>query len=99
MSALGRSVEEYLALRRSFGFTLERETRLLTQFVAYTEAAGEEGLRSEIAITWAKLPTAASPNQWAKRLGIVRRFAIYLATIDPATEVPPSGIFPTTRRR
>jgi len=99
MSALSRHVEEYLALRRSFGFKLEREQQLLAQFVAYTEAAGEESLRSEVAITWAKLPAAASPNQWAKRLGAVRRFAIYLATIDPATEVPLSGTFPTNRHR
>jgi integrase len=99
MSALSRHVEEYLALRRSFGFKLEREGKLLAQFVAYTEAAGEENLTSEVAIAWAKLPVATSPNQWAKRLGAVRRFAVYLATIDPATEIPPSGIFPTNRRR
>ena len=99
MSFLSRHVEEYLALRRSFGFKLEREERLLAQFVAYLEAAGVESVRSELAIAWAQLPTTASPNQWAKRLGIVRRFAVYLATMDPATEVPPSGIFPTNRRR
>jgi len=99
MSALGRHVEEYLALRRSFGFKLEREEQLLAHFVACSEAAGEEHLASDLAIAWAKLPVAASPNQWAKRLGVVRSFAGYLVTIDPATEVPPSGIFPTTRRR
>jgi integrase len=99
MSVLSRHVEEYLALRRSFGFTLEREEQLLGDFVAYAEAAGADNLRSELAIAWAKLPAAASPNQWAKRLGVVRRFAIYLRTIDEATEVPPSGVFPTNRRR
>jgi integrase len=99
MSALGRHVEEYLALRRSFGFKLEREEQLLAQFVCYTETAGEEHLTSELAIAWAKLPVAASPNHWAKRLGVVRCFAVYLATIDPVTEMPPSGIFPTKRHR
>ena len=34
MSALGRHVEEYLALRRSLGFKLEREEQLLAHFVA-----------------------------------------------------------------
>ena len=99
MSALGRHVEEYLALRRSLGFKLEHEEQLLTHFVAHSEAAGEEHLTSDLAIAWAKLPVTASPNQWAKRLGVVRRFAVYLVTLDPATEVPPSGIFPTTRHR
>lgn len=99
MSALGRHVEEYLALRRALGFKLEREEQLLAHFVAYSEAAGEEHLTSDLAIAWAKLPVAASPNQWAKRLGVVRRFAVYLVTMEAATEVPPSGIFPTNRRR
>jgi len=99
MSALGRHVQEYLTLRRSFGFTLEREERLLAGFVEYCESAGAKNLSSDLAIAWAKLPVAASANEWAKRLGVVRRFTAYLVTIDPATEVPPSGIFPTTRRR
>lgn len=99
MSTLGLHVQEYLALRRSFGFTLEREEQLLANFVEYSESAGAKTLTSDLAIAWAKLPAAASANQWAKRLGVVRRFAAYLVTIDPATEVPPSGIFPTNRRR
>ena len=99
MTALGCHVQEYLTLRRSFGFKLEREEQLLAQFVAYSEAAGQEHLTSDLAITWAKLPVAACPNQWAKRLGVIRSFAVYLVTMDPATEVPPSGIFPTNRRR
>jgi integrase len=99
VSALGRHVEEYLALRRALGFKLERERQLLAHFVAYSYAAGAEHLTSDLAIAWAKLPAAASPNQWAKRLGVVRRFAVYLVTLDPASEVPPSGVFPTSRRR
>jgi site-specific recombinase XerD len=39
------------------------------------------------------------PNQWAKRLGIVRKFAAYLQTIDPTAEMPPAGVFPSRRRR
>jgi len=93
MSTLADQVAEYLALRRCLGFVLKREEQLLGQFVAYFEAAGAENLRSELAIAWAQLPTT-SPNQWAKRLGIVRRFAIYLRTIDDTVEVPPSGSSP-----
>ena len=98
MSTLADQVAEYLALRRSLGFVLKREEQLLGQFVAYFEAAGAENLRSELAIAWAQLPTV-SPNEWAKRLGVVRRFAVYLRTIDDTVEVPPSGVFPTTRAR
>ena len=99
MSALADQVVEYLALRRSLGFALVREEQMLGQFVAYLEAAGAGNVRSELAIAWAQLPATASPNHWAKRLGVVRRFAVYLRTIEETTEVPPPGVFPTTRRR
>ena len=39
------------------------------------------------------------PNHWAQRLAIARGFARYLRALDPATEVPPPGVFPTRRHR
>ncbi|HYA49828.1 MAG TPA: tyrosine-type recombinase/integrase [Streptosporangiaceae bacterium] len=56
-------------------------------------------MTSDLAITWARLPGRARPNHWAQRLAIVRGFARYLQTIDPATEVPPAGVFPARRHR
>jgi site-specific recombinase XerD len=99
MSALSRHVEEYLRLRRALGFKLERAGLLLPQLVAYLEAAGTATLTSELAIAWARLPRHTRPNYWAQRLAVARGFARYLQTIDPATEVPPSGVFPTRRHR
>lgn len=99
MSALSKHVEDYLRLRRALGFKLEREGQLLGQFVAYLETVGAATLTSEIAVAWARQPVGVQPNHWAKRLGVVRNFAAYLQTIDPATEVPPSGVFPARRRR
>ena len=99
MSALADQVAEYLALRRSLGFALVREEQMLGQFVAYLEAAGAGNVRSELAIAWAQLPATASPNHWAKRLGVARRFAVYLQSNEETTEVPPPGIFPATQRR
>ncbi len=40
-----------------------------------------------------------SPNHWAARLAVARGFARYLQTIDPATEIPPAGVFPARRNR
>ena len=67
MSALGRHVEEYLALRRSLGFKLEREEQLLAHFVAHSEAAGEEHLTSALAIAWrsCRPPPTSGPGAWA----------------------------------
>jgi integrase/recombinase XerD len=56
-------------------------------------------LTSQLVVEWARQPHGAQPAHWAKRLGIARRFALYLQTIDPATEVPPPGVFSTHRHR
>jgi integrase len=99
MSELDRHVTDYLRLRRALGFTLERAGRLLPQLVAYLEVAGATTVTSDLAIAWARLPERARPNYWAQRLAIARGFARYLQTIDPATEVPPAGVFPARRHR
>jgi integrase/recombinase XerD len=99
MSELSGHVEDYLRLRRALGFKLERAGRLLPQLVAYLEAAGAATVTSELAIAWARLPQHAHPNHWAQRLAIARGFARYLQALDPATEVPPPGVFPTRRHR
>jgi integrase/recombinase XerD len=92
-------VEDYLRLRRAFGFKLEREGRWLHQFAVYLQAVGETRLTSAVALAWAGQPAPARSNQPAARLGVVRRFALYLHTIDPATEVPRPGVFPRRRNR
>ena len=98
MNALSSHVGDYLRLRRALGFKLERAGQLLPQMVAYLETAGAGTVTSDLAIAWARLPDAA-PHHWAQRLAIARGFARYLQTIDPATEVPPPGVFPARRHR
>jgi integrase/recombinase XerD len=99
MSELSGHVEDYLRLRRALGFKLERAGHLLPQLVAYLEAAGAATVTSDLAIAWARLPGHTHPNHWAQRLAIARGFARYLRALDPATEVPPPGVFPTRRHR
>jgi integrase len=99
MSELSGHVQDYLRLRRALGFKLERAGHLLPQLVAYLEAAGVATVTSELAIAWARLPGHTQPNHWAQRLAIARGFARYLRALDPATEVPPAGVFPTRRHR
>jgi integrase/recombinase XerD len=99
MSALFGHLEDYLRLRRALGFKLERAGLLLPQFVAYLEQAGAATVTTELAVRWASLPRQARPNYWAARLAVVRGFARYLQTLDPAAQVPPLGVFPTSRYR
>jgi integrase/recombinase XerD len=99
MSELAAHVQDYLTLRRGLGYKLERAGRALPQLVAYLEAAGATTVTADLAISWARQPGHARPLYWAQRLAIARGFARYLATIDPATEIPPPGVFPARRHR
>ena len=99
MSALRSALADYLALRRSLGFTLDRAGRLLAQFVTYCEAAGAEAVTVDLAVSWATLPDDADPSWHAHRLSVVRGFAKHLAFIDERTEVPPADLLPYRKRR
>jgi integrase len=94
MTGLGEHLADYLALRRSLGYKLERAGLLLAQFVAHLEAAGVENFSVADAVAWATLPAAGSRRWWALRLSVVRGFAVYLHNLDPAVEVPPADLLP-----
>jgi hypothetical protein len=99
MSALSTRAEEYLALRRSLGFTLWAEGRLLRSFAGF---GGEEHLATvttEAALRWATTPGGTSRSWHAQRLGVVRGFARHLRAIDDCCEVPPPELlaFPKGR--
>ena len=100
MSAvLAGHVEDYLRLRRALGFKLTHPGQVLPQFVAYLDAIGAHSVTVEAAIAWTRLSEGAQPVTLSHRLGAVRGFARYLATIDPATEIPPCGLFGKQQRR
>jgi integrase/recombinase XerD len=99
MSGLRRHREDYLRLRRSLGFRLEFPGCVLPSLIGYLEAAGAATITAELAIAWAGLPRGVQPIMWAHRLGAARGFARYLKTIDPATEIPPAGIWPSVSPR
>ena len=93
MSALAGHLADYLALRRSLGFKLGWQGTDLAGLVAYLDAAGASTVTTDLAITWARLPSGVQRLRWAHRLGAARGFARYLAAIDEATEVPPADVF------
>lgn len=45
------------------------------------------------------MPQGVQPATWARRLSMVRRFAVWLSALDPRTEVPPARLLPARRRR
>ncbi len=85
---LVHAVESYLSMRRACGFDLTCPGGLLRSFAAFSEARGNEHVRSQTAIEWAGL--ASSVHQRARRLNHVIRFARYVRAEDRYHEVPPA---------
>jgi integrase/recombinase XerD len=99
MTPLRQALVDYLRIRRQLGFKLNADGRLLERFVEFLEQAGAERITIDLAVRWARLPQNAHPHHWRQRLGIVRGFARYLATVDPASEVPPADLLAAHRAR
>jgi len=99
MSVLRQSLADYLSLRRSLGYQLERPEKLLGQFLDYLDERGASTITTDLALSWARLPHDASPLWWAHRLTVVRGFAGYLHVLDEVHEVPPTDVLPWKSHR
>jgi len=99
VSGLSGTLTEYLKLRRSLGFKLERAGRLLPQFVTFLDEHDSVIITTSLALRWALLSPSGSRRQAADRLGMVRGFAKYLAALDARTEVPCRELLPLPSSR
>ncbi len=86
--------EDYLALRRSLGFSLSDQGRMLLHFARFADRSGHRGpLTVDLAVRWSESCAASSPARAARRLSVVRGFARHRAAFDAATEIPTAGAF------
>ena len=99
MSRLERALDGYLAVRRALGFQLLQTEWALRRFVDFAEQEGACRVTVDLALRWATLPAHVQESEKSVRLGMVRRFAEYLRTTDPRTEVPPVDLLPGKVRR
>jgi integrase/recombinase XerD len=84
MNRVREALADYLDLRRGLGFKLDRDARLLGQFISYLEEHGACTVTTADALAWATLLAGASPGWLRMRITVVRGFAAYLATLDPS---------------
>lgn len=90
-------IERYVALRRSFGFKLQKPSRHLRSFARFAKERGERHIRTATAVAWAAAaPTPEARHRW---LGYVVRLARFLRAEDPAHEIPPANLFATPKSR
>jgi integrase len=99
VNSLEQALKDYLRIRRSLGFLLREPASCLRNFVAFLQAQRASYITTEVALRWATQPTKDQPSTWAWRLGMVRRFAIWLSAFEPRTEIPPVGLLPHHYRR
>ena len=85
-------VRRYLAYRRSLGYRMHG-AELLLAFARFADAeAPNQPLTTALAIQWASAVPSARPRTRAGRLGMVRGFARYCATLDARTQIPDSHL-------
>ena len=83
---LSQDLTRYVDLHRSLGFKFRIQHSLLSNFVAFAEAQGDELVRVDRALAWAA--QAPSPPQRRNRLLTLRRFALAIQAEDARHEVP-----------
>ncbi|HEY6302966.1 MAG TPA: hypothetical protein VIX14_07850 [Terriglobales bacterium] len=99
MNALRDALTQYVALRRALGTQLQEPAGTLVQFLGFLEHEGAEFITSELALRWAMEPKGVQRATWARRLGMVRRFAAWLSTVDARNQIPPRRLLAARRRR
>ena len=99
MNTLRQAALEYLAMRRSLGFKLQRPAAQLFNFITFMERHRAPYITVLLALAWAKQPADAQPASWAQRLSYVRIFARHRSATDPRTQVPPPDLLPYHPKR
>lgn len=64
MNDLRRHSEDYLSLRRAFGYKLVGEGRLLAGFVTFCEQTGVPRLSTEVAVAWTTAVPGSAACGW-----------------------------------
>jgi integrase/recombinase XerD len=90
---------DYLEMRRSLGFRLRGEGRMLAGFATRCDEQGQATITISAALAWATESRDAAPAHWRRRLSVVRGFARYLATVDPACQIPPADLLSAPSHR
>jgi integrase len=99
MSTMSEMLAQYIAMRRALGAKLREPAVRLSQFVEFMKSQSAEFITTQLALRWAMQPKDAQRATWARRLSIVRRFAIWLNAAEPRNQIPPHRLIGGRGRR
>jgi integrase len=91
---MSKEVDNYLALRRQLGNKLLNDAGLLHKFAVFLIDNDSPCITVELALQFAMQNPNSSPQQWARRLSMIRQFAIHLSATHPDTQIPPPHLLP-----
>jgi integrase/recombinase XerD len=94
MGAMTEAAQQYLRLRRALGYELEEPGRLVLAFAGHLDGLGVALVTADAAAEWATAPQGTEPYWHWLRMSALRGFAIYLHSLDPRHQVPPSDMLP-----
>lgn len=99
MTTLTDQLQDYLTVRRSFGYDLATTERVLRRFAEFVDQQHTEYITVAHFLSWKAQFGSANRNTWSARLGMVRGFAKWLHALAPQHEVPPQGLVTGSLRR
>lgn len=95
-----KQVKDYLNYRRSLGFQLKSEERVLINFANYAENKDHKGhLTIKLAVEWALSSKSKKNLTHARRMEVLRPFAQYCSISNSRTEIPGTKMFGKAHRR
>jgi integrase/recombinase XerD len=92
--SLTSQLDRYLSVRRSLGYDLGTCERILRRFIRFADREGAVHVNTALFLRWHATLAEACPSTRATRLSVVRLFAQWLSSFDPAHEPPPKGLLP-----
>ena len=96
-TTLADRVEAYVLLRRSLGYSFQKQAAILRALVCYVERETIGGPLTRAMALDCVLSWNGTANGRAIRYGVIRRFADYLAIYDPRTEALAPKTLPRAR--
>lgn len=91
MSVLRQALRDYVSMRRGLGYKFVHQEHQLKGFVTFMDQRDAAVITTKLALEWATQPPGRHAS-WAIRLSDVRGFARHLHSLEPRTQIPPTGI-------
>lgn len=97
--SLTSQLDRYLCVRRRLGYDLTTSERILRRFTRFADDEGAILIDTSLFLRWHATLAEARPSTRGARLSVVRLFAQWLSSFDPAHKVPPRGLLPSAVSR